>query len=204
MHTLSIELTIKILTIIGSILGSIAFFQNITKEVTNTNKEKWKKITEIIIRTDYDNLQYQISGRKIQCKTIDKMQIYYTIDKNDPDIVGFKSIFKNKFTPKLIQLNTRYEQLRKLVQVPFWVPHEETDDDINVTDVYLFNKDVFFKDENRNWTNDDYQKATSAYANHLEQAESIAKEMEKIFVEIQVLANKDPYELLLPWKWFQG
>lgn len=190
------------MTIIGSVLGTIAFIQNITKELTNTNKEKWKKVTEIITLVDYDNLQYQISGRKIRGKTLNSLEnIYYIIDKNDQDIIGFKSIFKNKINQKLIELNSLHDQLREYIQVPFWNPYEEKDDNGTVTYGYAFDKNVFFEEKDSTWTSADYKKATDEYVDHLRKAENIAIKMEKTFARIQVLANKDPYELLLPWKW---
>jgi len=173
-----------------------------TKELTTTNKDKWKKVTEIVNMIDYDNLHYQISGRKIRGKTLDRLEnFYYRIDKDDQDIIGFKSIFKNKIKRKLTEINLLHDQLREFVQVPYWNPHEDIDDAGTVTYGYTFDKKVFFEEQDATWTNADYKKATDEYAEHLRQAENIAIKMEKTFADIQRLANKDPYELLLPWKW---
>ncbi|MCZ2395012.1 MAG: hypothetical protein LC100_00545 [Chitinophagales bacterium] len=98
------------------------------KDVVTVNKEKWKKITEIITLTDFDNLQHQISGRSLRGNLLHKLeQLMYEIDKKNQDVVGFKSLSKNKIRIELIQLRALYKKLRKLIQVPYWNPYEDSD-----------------------------------------------------------------------------
>lgn len=191
---MTIEITIKILTIIGSSLGAVAFFQNISKEITNNNKEKWKKLNDIVSTLDFENLEYQITGRKIRNNTFDRItDLYYIIDRENIDIIGFKSVFKNKIHSKLLNIHKLYDELRKYIQVPYWYPIENG---------WKFDKDFYFEKEDSTWTSVDYDNATRKYSNHIQEAELLVMEMRQNFKQIQILANKDSYELILPWKWF--
>ena len=122
----------------------------------------------------------------------------YEIEKQNLDIIGFKSFGKNKIQTELINLKNLYKKLRGLIQVPYWNPYTDSDS----TDGYEFDKQVFYEDLDRNWTQVDYDNATREYAKHLENAEEIASQMEQSFLKIQRLANKEPFEFILPWKWF--
>lgn len=196
------EHIIKILTIIGSLLGTIAFFQNFIKDIFSVNKEKWKKVTEIISPLDLDNLQYQILARRIRGRLLNKLEnLTYEIEKNNLDVIGFKSVFRNKIHLKLVHFKKLYDDLREYVQVPYWNPFEDKSDGVE-TFGYEFDKKAFFEDADRTWTQIEYNDATREYADHLHKAGLIAIEMETVFLDIQKLANKEPFELVLPWKWF--
>ena len=120
----------------------------------------------------------------------------YEIEKKNLDIVGFKSFSKNKIQFELINLKKLYKSLRGLIQVPYWNPYPDSDSTFG----YEFDKEVFYENADRTWTQVDYDNATREYANHLEKAEEIASEMEKSFLKIQKLANKEPFEFILFWK----
>jgi hypothetical protein len=160
---LPIELILKIFTIIGSLLGAIAFFQNFSKDIVLNNKEKWKKMTEIITVSDFDNLQYQITARQLRGNLLEKLEhLIYEIEKQNLDIVGFKSFLKNKIEIELANLKNLYKNLRQLIQVPFWNPCTGSDGKFG----YEFDKNVFYEDADKSWTQLDFDNATREYAKH--------------------------------------
>ena len=147
-------------------------------------------------------MQYQISARKIRGSLLHKLEKFvYVIEKEDDDIIGFKSLFKNKIKLKLSELDILYDELRKFVQVPYWNPFQDEDNNGNECFGYIFDKKVFFEDLGKDSTNIDFRSATKEYVTHIDNACEVANKMVVKFSEIQKLANKEPYELLLPWKW---
>lgn len=200
MSTLVINMNsiIQIFTIVGSTLGIFAFLQNLFKEVSKSNKEKLIALFQIVKPIDFDNLQYQIAARKIGQDIIDKIyRLDYCIQKNDEDIIGFKSIFKNRIRKQLKHFSKLCQSFNEHVQVPFWEPFSDYD-----YHGYAFNKEYFFEGADDAWTDEDYQTATEEYASHIHRLANIADGMEKTLIQIQKLASKDSYEYILPWKWF--
>lgn len=194
---MTIEVFIKAFTLLGSVLGSVAFFQNIMKDVATSNKDKWKKLNELAQLTDFDNLVYEVIGRRISGKTFGRVEtLFYAIRQNDLEYTGFKSVFRNSIHEKLLELAELYEKLRTYVQVPFWNPFYDED-----YTGYQLDKEVFYKRRSGNLTDADIQEAENEFHSHLRNAEATAKEMKLLFANIQRLATKDAYEYFLPWKW---
>jgi hypothetical protein len=197
-HSMAIEIFIKLLTIIGSILGSVAFFQNMSKDVVATNKEKWKALTLIIHPSDFDDYAFGILRRKINGKTFERVERFFLlIDKRDQEYLGFKSLFKNHFQHKISRISALREELRKYIQVPYWSPYRDDGDTIG----YEFDKEVFFEKAIASGKDEDYNEASFSYAKHLDEAQKVVLDMQRTFIEIQRMANRDSFEIILPWKW---
>jgi hypothetical protein len=55
-----------ILTVVGSLLGTIAFFQNLLKPLTEFNRSRWKERKEIITEDDFRDLEFGIdTGHRV-------------------------------------------------------------------------------------------------------------------------------------------
>jgi len=196
------EQILKIFTLTGSCLGAIAFFQNLTKEMVSANKDKWKKITEIIKPVDFDNLRHEIENGMLRGETLNKLEeLVYNIDKNDLDTVGFKSVFGNRIKNRLHKIAGLHKELRTYVQVPYWNPKFDVYDDDDSAIGYKLDKNVFFMKNQLLVEKKSSNEIDRMYDNHLKNVETIAIKMYIIFSEIQKLSNKESFEFLLPWKW---
>jgi len=97
-----IETILKTLTAAGSFLGTVAFVQNLSKEVTSTNKAQWEKLAAIIGPSDFDELQYDLGTDRVRLAIREKMhRLAYAIDKDDYSITGFKSLLRSSIRRKL-------------------------------------------------------------------------------------------------------
>ena len=194
-----IEKTIKIFTIIGSVLGTIAFFHSFTSDLSKANKEKWKSLSKVINPVDLNNLCIDISSLSINAQLLTKLRIFaLAIQNNNIDLIGFKSIFKNKINQRLNNFLALYNKFVLYVSSPYW--SVDFSPIIDEPSHYRFNKEHFYKDVN---SNEQQKEASKAVSTHLENLEITADDMKKILVEIQHLSNKEAFEFLLPWKWFK-
>src|SRR2546421_3657656 len=50
------------LTILGAILGTIAFFQNFFKPLADFDKSKWKELKQVITEDDFSEIEAEIDG----------------------------------------------------------------------------------------------------------------------------------------------
>jgi len=79
---LVIETILKTLTAAGAFLGTVAFVQNLSKEVTTTNKAQWEKLVAIIGPADFDELQYVLTTDRIRLAIREKIHaLAYPIGK---------------------------------------------------------------------------------------------------------------------------
>ena len=185
-------------------MGAIAFFQNLTKDISVSNKEKWKGLSEIIKVVDFDNLCFDIVARNIRSETLGKLEnLIYAIRRRDLDIIDFKSLYGNKIQKKLLNLNLLHQKFKGLVHDPYWKLYDDKNGDESLQFGYRFNKQSFYRKAFETKEEKDFKEADNEYVKHLESLEIIVEEMKKTFYEIQKLANKDSFEFILPWKWFK-
>jgi hypothetical protein len=197
-----IESILKSLTAVGSFLGTIAFIQNISKEVTATNKAQWEKLAALIAAIDFDELQNDIEIGRIQFSIREKMHgLAYAIEKGDYSIMGFKSLFRNRIRQKLLEWHGLYKIFQQHVQVPYWNPERQYSDTDVLWEAYVLDKELFYKDLSTENLRDALRVADKRLAAHRETILTIAEKMEALFIDIQRLANRDPFEYILPWKW---
>jgi hypothetical protein len=193
-----IEQTLKALTAIGSVLGTVAFVQNLSKEVTANNKAQWEKLAAIVSPVDFDELQYDLSTDRIRQTLRDKMdQLAYGIHKSDYSITGFKSLIGSRIQRKLKIWYGLYTAFQQLAQVPYWNPVGQPPN----WQGYKLDKQLFYNEMPDGDSKVTLRVADKKLNEHRDALQSIAEQMETLFVEIQRLANRDSFELVLPWKW---
>src|SRR5439155_26417052 len=117
------------------------------------------------------------------------------------DVTGFKSVFYNQIKKKLNLLSLLYKELRVYVQVPYWNPVSDTDEEYGSPIGYKVDKDIFFEKAMKSGLRDDFKESDKNFMQHLSNIEEIANKMLQTFSDIQRIANKEPFEFILPWKW---
>lgn len=180
-------------TAIGAILGTIAFVQNFLKPLSAHNKLLWEQLTERINDLDFENIGFGVyQARAIDDESMDRLRSLIRYIERDAFELRFKTVFRDGFRPRFRRIEDLYSEWRNLVQVPWW---EHKDDQI------IFNKDVFFETYRRTRLQADLDKASAEYPVHLERAYDLVKAMQEEFRTIGVMATRETYELLLPWRW---
>lgn len=192
-----IETILKTLTAAGSFLGTVAFVQNLSKEVTATNKAQWEKLAAIIGPADFDELQYDLGTDRIRLAICEKMhRLAYAIDKDDYSITGFKSLLWSRIRRKLQDWYILYKAFQQHVQVPIWNPTGNPGE----WEGYILDKELFYVNIPRDNSREALLSADRQLNAHRDTVLNLAEQMEAIFVDIQRLANRDAFELVLPWK----
>ena len=177
----NIDTIIKYFTLIGSLLGLIAFFQNILSPIFSSNKKKWKELTNHINEIDLTNICLGIEqGNSIQSENLDKIETLIDFIEHDNEILHFKSVFNNKYKNLFVEFKKANKSLRNIVQVPLW--------QINGSR-WMPNKKEYYL-TGHSHEND------MKYRNDLSKAYDIAKKMVTIFKNIGKNANKDFFDLL--------
>lgn len=193
-----IDTILKTLTGIGSLLGTVAFVQNLSKEVTASNKAQWEKLVSVIGPKDFDDLQYDLSTDRIRLAIREKMlTLAYAIDKDDYSVTGFKSLFRSRIRQKLQDWYQLYKSFQQLVQVPIWNPKGNPGE----WEGYILDKELFYADILRDNRREALLSADRQLNTHRDTVLNLAEQMEAVFVDIQRLANRDAFEFVLPWKW---
>ena len=172
--------------------------QNLSKEVTTTNKAQWEKLVDIIGPVDFDALQYDLSSDRIRLSIQDKMHaLGYAIAKDDYSVTGFKSLFRNRIRRKLTDWYQLYKDFQQHVQVPTWYPKGNPSE----WEGYILDKGLFYKNIPPDNSREALPSADQELNAHRDTVLTLAEEMEALFVDIQRLANRDSFEVILPWKW---
>jgi|GEM_PF-4897647 len=183
------------LTTIGSALGAFAFFQNFLKPMSAANKERMRFIEENII-SDQDFQQLGHSAwysQTVDIETLNKLRtLVDRFERKSPDVV-FKTLITNPYAKRLRQIANTFHNYRKLVQTPYW-------DYISGDPSGLLGlqKDEFYK---RVDTQTLTREADKNYQRHIEEVHDYMAQMQASFRELRMLAMRDDFEYLLPWKW---
>lgn len=196
------ETILKALTAVGSFLGTVAFVQNLTKEVTATNKAHWEKLAAIISPLDLHDIQYDLETDRIRLDSREKMQhLASVINRSDLNIVGFKSLLGSRIRKKLQYWLRLYWSFQKHVQVPYWNPQDKPLEGGGLWQGYKLNKELFYENLTKATINEDLRAADKKLNQHRDTVLSLARQMETVLIDVQRLANRDAFEYILPWKW---
>ncbi len=189
----------NIITIIGSFLGTIAFFQNMIKPMLIHNKSKWNEIKKKIDDIDFENIELSLyQSHRIHSKSMNKLDNFVHDIERDADELHFKTVFVNRIKKKLQKILNLYIKWRKLICVPYWDPKRLSNKDI----AWTLNKNFFYERFQMTGKKEDRLKADVEYPKHMKDAYDLVVNMRKEFKEISLLANKEIYEYMFPWKWF--
>lgn len=196
------ETILNVLTGTGSILGTVAFVQNLHKEVTTTNKSQWEKLAAIIRPLDFHDLQYDLETDRIRQESRDKMLHLATlIIRNDQSVIGFKSLLGNRIRKKLRHWLRLYRSFQQHVQVPYWNPLDKPTEGGGVWQGYVLDKELFYENLTQASLSEDLRAADKKLDSHRDTVYSLAKQMETVLTDIERLASRDAFEYILPWKW---
>jgi hypothetical protein len=105
-------------------------------------------------------------------------------------VLRFKTIISRKYKKKFNKIEDLFYQLIKYIQVPYWT---HRDDRMYLDKTYFYRNVKDIKSQGL---------ANLELLNNLNKASDIIEEMWKEYKGIGIIASKEPYEFLLPWKWF--
>jgi len=177
---MGVQLLKDIFFFLGSVLGIIAFMKTIIEPMVESNKAKWKETKERITEEDFINLEFDIwQARRIRDETWSVLRSFIRDIEEGAEYLRFNSIFKKLYQKSLQNLSTLYWQLTQLIQVPYWEPHIEVDEEGTEFHFRRFNKQFFFKPGYDG----------EGYVDHLEAAAEIAEKMRIEFRKLSVLSN---------------
>jgi len=182
---------VDIFTILGSILGAIAFFQNLFKPLMEYNIKRWEFIkVHYISDINFKNMQLSVgSSNLFQDYDLDKLNSFVYAIKDNLEGIRFKSFLNKAYDNLLNEIVKKYEELREYVQVPWWQPTSAK--------IWLINKELFYRDAEKSGRNEDFVKADKEYRNHLAKVDDLLSEIYQCFNRIGILANRT----LLEWVW---
>ena len=111
--------------------------------------------------------------------------------KSERDEINFKTICFDSY-------KRRFNKMYKLYRswIDFLIPYWETDIRLSR---YKINKGAFYI---RAYNSEDFNTADEQYTEHLQRAHDLILSIQKEFKKIKRLANREAYELLLPWRWY--
>ncbi|MBL7129003.1 MAG: hypothetical protein ISS16_08465 [Ignavibacteria bacterium] len=193
------DIAIKYFTIIGSILGIFAFWQNFVKPHFEYNKGKWKKLLEIINYEDFNNLEGNCTHKIVKWYILKKLTLFIEMIKNDSEKLQFRRFIFNFHKFRLKKFLKIYNKFVNLVQEPYWTQKNDSyKADVSNLDFDLFlNRNEFYNEpKNKNKTIEEIDNLISS---HLEEVFYITREMKKTFTKIGKGLDKDPYQIFFFW-----
>lgn len=161
---------------IGSLAGVFAFFRPVFEKRHQRDIARAKRVIKLLPEqqvVDLESFLYQfrnVPGWLFQ--PFD--QLSHELRANQ-DSVRFSGPIRKALHKELLAMLSSYAALRKLVQVPYWEPRAESDNETS----WLFNKEAF-NDENG---------IPREYAEHLDKCADYASEIKRAYQRFQIAAD---------------
>ncbi len=176
------ETTKNFFYFIGAILAIVAFIKTVLEPSLNRNREKWKKVLDVVTDVDFQwiehgTLNYQIKGENLQ--RVERLVYDYG---QKADYTQFHGLFSNIYSEYFEELIVAHSEYRDLVQVNEWLPSAEGD--------WKFNKEAFARETG--FPHD--------YSQHIYKAETAAKKMRHAFKKLEALSDLELWQSLMARK----
>lgn len=171
---------IKIFTITGSIIGIIAFLQNLMKPLLEYNKNKWKRILEIINYEDFDDLERNIEYRLVTWNMIKKLAIFTEMINNDSENLRFRRLIFNFHKSRLNKLLNLYKKFSNLVKEPYWTIKQDSGI-VDLTDMTISPMSLNKKEFYNEFKKKSIREIDNIIESHLDEVFNITREMKRIF-----------------------
>lgn len=184
---------LDLLTAIGAILGTIAFFQNAFRGIAAANKAKWTALGSDVITED--QLAQAIQQMRMPGQVNERilMAVLHLNNKlrEKGDAMKFKSLFGDPYKKHLDVLLVVSESMRTRLFKPEWEKHPYPD---GVGAVFALNKEHFLKQYGVKSADAEQEKVRNELEQDLQHALHA-------LTAVRVLANREDIEYLLPWRW---
>ena len=175
---------INIFTIIGSILGIVAFLMTMFSSIHEHNIKKWEKLSSIIDFNDFKDFYNGVSIGIIYTNTSNKFRNLTRLIQNDSEEIQFKGLAKKKIELLFSEILSETEKFYTTVQVPEW--------DVWRNDIERkINKDYF------NEKFDTHQEISKHVNKSIENASNSIEKIITLYREIHSISNRLPYEFLI-------
>lgn len=180
------QLTINIFTIIGSIIGIIAFIISVLNPVQVYNTTQWNKLNSILDLKDLEELCNGVSYGVLFKEPNSKLKHLVFLIKNDFEEVNFKGFTGNRIRKRLQQISVVSDKFYDKVQVPYWDYIKNTPDHIDKQ----LNKSYIHKNSSSIADSNEKIRTFMHYAT------SEIEEIIYLYRDIQKMATKMPFEYL--------
>jgi hypothetical protein len=119
---------IDIFTIIGSIIGILAFIRIDLNSKRQHNKDNWNILSEILDLESLIELSEMASFGVIPKMSSSKLRLFVDKINNKHPITKFKGKTGKIIESKLAKINLLYDKYHTEVQVPIWQPFSKNED----------------------------------------------------------------------------
>jgi hypothetical protein len=162
---------------IGATLGMLAFFKTLLEPALNKNREKWKKVFEVVTDVDFQSVEHGTSSYLVRGKNLQRIECLVQDYYQKADYTQFNALLSNIYTEYFRELVAAHSEYRELVQVNEWLPDENGD--------WRFNK-MAFAGEDRIPRN---------YHKHIFKAEIAAEKMRHSFKKLEALSDLELWQI---------
>jgi len=162
---------------IGATLGMLAFFKTLLEPALNKNREKWKKVFEVVTDVDFQSVEQGTTNYLVRGKNLQRVECLIHDYYQKADYTQFNALLSNIYTEYFRELIVAHSEYRELVQVNEWLPDENGD--------WRFNK-MAFAGEDRIPRN---------YHKHIFKAEIAAAKMRHSFKKLEALSDLDLWQI---------
>ncbi len=183
---------LQVFTLVGSILGIIAFFLNFLSPISNYNRNKWEKLKEIINLIEFKEYAVEIGQGRLPKDLHYKVVSLIYIIRNESEDIQFKFIFKNTPQKFLNELYETYYQMLEKLQAPYWDILERPSLQENYD--LMINKEYFNK--KAHCITKEYDKL---FGENLNYVADKADKLYELYKSISKELNKLPFEYLRFW-----
>lgn len=182
----------QIFTLIGSILGIIAFFINFLTPICNYNKNKWESLKQVISPLELEEYVSAIGQGRLPKDLHYKVLTLIYLIRKDSDDINFKCIFSNKPRKYLKDFYESFYQMQEKLQRPYW----DTPDNPSVAEdyKYVINKEYFYI-KSKGLSNE-YNKL---FKSNLDYVSDKADRMNELYRNVFKELNKLPFEYIRFW-----
>ena len=183
---------LDIITVPGSVLGTIAFLQNAFSGIASTNKAKWAALGPDVITEDQlsQALQQMRTHGQVNERTQSALLNLNNKLRQQGDAVKFKSLCGDPYKRHLAVLFEVTDSFRARLFKPEWRKHPFPN---GLGAIFVLDEDHFLKEFGRQSAHAEQEKVRAALQLDMERALHALK-------AVRVLANREDIEYLLPWK----
>lgn len=172
----------EISLLIGTVIAIIAILKTIIEPSLTKNREKWKKILDIVNDEDFKVVLSGTTDLTVSHERLIKIDCLIYDYKEKRDHTQFNSLLASLYKKYWDELVSAHEKYRNLVQVDKWECNKNKD--------WYLNKSAF----------EDSRGIPRNYAGHILVAETEALNMRQAFKKLEALSDIDIWQLLIAEK----
>lgn len=112
---------------IGATLGIFAFLKSLLEPALNKNREKWKKVLEVVTDVDFQWIEYGTLNYLVKDEYLRRVERLVHDYDQKADYTQFNALLSHIYTEYFGELIAAHSEYKKLVQVNEWLRSAEGD-----------------------------------------------------------------------------